>query len=223
MSNNFYFIHEKFFLNKEIIELLNIKFSKIYNDNIYQSEHNHIREIRSNAISKEPMLEEIMKKIYKKFIFLTNISDLKFNKLWLVHSVANNVDKTKLPYVPHIDKTRYLKGMIYLHDVKLENGPIHLGKVKNTISIEQIRKKLPKNYKKMGLNKVYENQIDGILKPMIGKKGDLILFDTNTPHKAGLIKDGESRKILRFDFEISAYNETNLIKKYFKKFFTFHQ
>jgi len=220
MKKNFDFIHEKVFLNKEIIQLLNIKFSKIYNDNIYQSEHDHIREIRSNTISKETMFEEIMKKIYKKFIFLTNISDLKFKKLWLVHSVANNVDKTKLPYIPHIDKNRYLKGMVYLHDVKLKNGPIHLGKVKNTVNIEQIRKKLPKNYKEMGLNIVSENQIDGILKPMIGKMGDLILFDTNTPHKAGLIKDGESRKILRFDFEIPTYNEKYFIKKYFKKFFT---
>ena len=36
---------------------------------------------------------------------------------------------------------------------------------------------------------------------MTGKAGDVIFFDTNTPHKAGIIKSGYFRKVLRFKFK----------------------
>ena len=36
---------------------------------------------------------------------------------------------------------------------------------------------------------------------MIGRAGDVIFFDTNTPHKAGIIKKGFYRKVLRFTFD----------------------
>ena len=69
--------------------------------------------------------------------------NLNFEKLWLVSSSSNDTKKTTLPYIPHIDKRRYLKAMVYLHDVNLEHGPIHLGRVKSKTDIEQKRKKLP--------------------------------------------------------------------------------
>ena len=96
--------------------------------------------------------------------------------------------------------------MVYLHDVSLKHGPINLGKVKNNINIEQKRKELPKDYKRNLLNTIYDEQIDGNLIPMVGKAGDTIFFDTNTPHKAGIIEKGYSRKVLRFDFERSTYS-----------------
>ena len=49
-----------------------------------------------------------------------------------------------LPYIPHIDKQRYLKAMVYLHDVSLEHGPIHLGKVKEEVDIESHKKEFAK-------------------------------------------------------------------------------
>ena len=107
--------------------------------------------------------------------------------------------------------------MVYLHDINLDHGPIHLGKAKNNVDIEQIRKKLPQDYKKRGLNILNSNQIDGNLTPILGRAGDVIFFDTNTPHKAGEITEGYNRKILRFDFERPSFNsKDNVIEKIIK-------
>ena len=138
--------------------------------------------------------------------------------MWLVHSSPNNQNKNFLPYIPHIDKQRYLKAMIYLHDVSFNHGPIYLGKLDSSIDIERIRKKLPYNYKEKGLNSINYQQLDGSLIPMVGSAGDVIFFDTNTPHKAGIIKDNYSRKILRFDFECLSFNQKpTLLKHIFNK------
>ena len=41
---------------------------------------------------------------------------------------------------------------------------------------------------------------------MTGKAGDVVFFDTNTPHKAGVIKARHFRKILRFKFKRPSFN-----------------
>ncbi len=215
MSNNFYFTNEKFFIDENLIQYSNEKFKKIFENDEYKTNDKNIREIPSNLIFRESIFEEIMKKLHLKFQEIINSSDLRFNKLWLVNSIPNETKKTFLPYVPHIDYKRFFKVMIYLHDVNLENGPIHLGKTKNNIDIEQIRKKLPNDYKDKGLNIISKDQIEGNLIPMLGNAGDAIFFDTNTPHKAGQIKSGYYRKVLRFDFERPSLNSRiNIFKKF---------
>ena len=92
MSNNFTFKHEKLFLNKELIQLSNNRFEKIHQENIYQIGLNHIRKIETKSIKKEPIFLEIMNKIHKKFQTIINVSDLKFNKLWLVNSFPKNTN-----------------------------------------------------------------------------------------------------------------------------------
>ena len=59
----------------------------------------------------------------------------------------------QLPNIPHIDKIRKFKVMIYLNPVTLSNGPINLLKI-NPENYEDKRKNLKNNYK---LNQ--ENQI----------------------------------------------------------------
>ena len=49
---------------------------------------------------------------------------------------------------------------------------------------------------------------------MTGKAGDVIFFDTNTPHKAGIINEGYYRKVLRFDFERPFFNPKQTIFNY---------
>jgi len=218
MSNNFYFKKRKLFFNEKLILLLKNRFKKIYESDMYQTSHSNIREVSSNLICKETIFEEAMNKIHKKFKTIINVTDLKFEKLWLVSSLPDNVNKNALPYVPHIDKQRYLKAMVYLHDVSFENGPIHFAKLKNKINIEQKRVKLPQNYKKLRLNLIDENHLKGNLIPKIGKAGDVIFFDTNTPHKAGVINKGYSRKVLRFDFSRPSFNsfKSYVLNKFFK-------
>ena len=50
MSINFYFNQEKSFLNKELILSSNKRFEKIYQNGIYQTNLNHIREITAKSI-----------------------------------------------------------------------------------------------------------------------------------------------------------------------------
>ena len=134
--------------------------------------------------------------------------------------LIDDTNKITLPYIPHIDKRRYLKAMVYLHDVNLEHGPIHLGRVKSTTDIEQKRKKLPSDYKEKGLNTISDKDLDGSLTPITGKAGDVIFFDTNTPHKAGVIKDNYYRKVLRFDFERPYFNpKQSMLNRIMKKLY----
>lgn len=63
----------------------------------------------------------------------------------MVKSKPKDTDSTKLPYIPHFDKQRYLKAMIYLHDVDINHGPIHFGNLQLPAEIEIRRRKLPAN------------------------------------------------------------------------------
>lgn len=213
--DNFFFTKEKALFNKELTNALLDKFNLIFKENIYQNNNLNIKEFNKNTISKEPLFESVISRINHKFQILINATDLKFNKLWLVNSISDDTKKNILPYVPHIDKKRFLKAMVYLHDISLEHGPIHLGRVKNNVDVEKIRKELPQDYKIRGLNIVNKNQIKENLTPMLGRAGDVIFFDTNVPHKAGIIKEGFNRKVLRFDFEIPSFNSR---KNFFKNF-----
>jgi hypothetical protein len=221
MSIDFDFYHQNSFLNKKLIKSLDKVFKRIFESDTGRINHNNVREFTNNMISEEIILNEILKKIHKKFQILTNKSDLKFDKLWLIRTLPEDVDFLRLPYIPHFDKKRYLKAMIYLHDVNLEHGPIHIGKLKNKKDIEKKRKKLPADYKLKGLNTFKMDQIIE-LKPIIGKAGDVIFFDTNNPHKAGIVKKRYYREVLRFDFErpnfnLKKFSFSNFISKTFFK------
>ena len=221
MSNNFFFTKENNLISKNDAKKLLMYFNEIFKKNIYNHKNNsNISELKNNDILKEPLFLSLLSKIQNKFELITKENDLKFEKLWLVSSSSNNTNKTKLPFIPHIDKRRYLKAMVYLHDVSLEHGPIHLGRVKKEINIELKRKKLPQDYKEKGLNNINDEELDGKLIPMTGMAGDVIFFDTKAPHKAGIVKDNYFRKILRFDFDrpffkLKTNRMKNLIQKYF--------
>ena len=212
--DKFFFIKENSVIDGKLIVSLVDQFDKIFNQKNYETEQFNIRELNSESISEEQLFKSVMNKIHKKFEIITNMTDLKFKKLWLVYSKSNSIDKSKVPYVPHIDKNRYLKAMIYLNDVSISNGPIHLGKAKDNIDIENIRINLPHDYKVKKLNVINDKDLEKNLIPMTGKAGDVIFFDTNTPHKAGNISEGHYRKILRFDFERPSFiYKENITKK----------
>ena len=206
MKDNFTFIKEVGLLDKDLANKHLIKFDKIYQEKTNNDIYTNFCELKKDDILNDPQYLSLLNIIQKKFTLLTGFNDLNFEKLWLVNSSSNDKSKVGLPYIPHIDKRRYLKAMIYLHDVSLEHGPIHLGKVKNNIDIEQKRKELPKDYKEKGLNTIEDEHLEENLSPMLGKAMDVIFFDTNVPHKAGIIKDGYCRKVLRFDFERPFFN-----------------
>jgi len=218
MENNFIFAKESLSLDVVLTEKLLGKFDQIYQENINKNIRANVCDLRKDDIMKVPLFLSLLIKIQKKFELITGYKDLSFEKLWLVSSLSDNTNKITLPYIPHIDKRRYLKAMVYLHDVNLEHGPIHLGRVKNTINIEKRRIKLPQNYQERRLNTIDDEDLKGSLTPMTGKAGDVIFFDTNTPHKAGIIKGSYYRKVLRFDFERPCFNpKASMLNRIMKK------
>ena len=220
MKNNFIFAKKNLLLDGVLTEKLLREFDQIYQENTSKNIHANFLDLRKDDIMKIPLFLSLLNKIQKKFETIIGHNDLSFEKLWLVSSLSDDTNKITLPYIPHIDKRRYLKAMVYLHDVNLEHGPIHLGRVKSTTDIEQKRKKLPSDYKEKGLNTISDKDLDGSLTPITGKAGDVIFFDTNTPHKAGVIKDNYYRKVLRFDFERPYFNpKQSMLNRIMKKLY----
>ena len=220
MKNDFIFAKKNLLLDEVLTEKLLREFDQIYHENTSKNIHANFLDLRKDDIMKIPLFLSLLNKIQKKFETIIGHNDLSFEKLWLVSSLSDDTNKITLPYIPHIDKRRYLKAMVYLHDVNLEHGPIHLGRVKSTTDIEQKRKKLPSDYKEKGLNTISDKDLDGSLTPITGKAGDVIFFDTNTPHKAGVIKDNYYRKVLRFDFERPYFNpKQSMLNRIMKKLY----
>lgn len=206
MQNNFSFFKEEMMINSQIIGELVFKFNDVIKAKKYRKINNDIADLNIDDISKEPLFLKLLENIQLKFKKITGFKDLKFDKLWLVQSFFDKKKKLNLPYITHIDKKRYLKAMVYLHDVTVDHGPIHIAKANKKINIEQLRKKLPKDHKKKLLNIIDDSYLCGEMKPITGKAGDVFFFDTNTPHKAGIIKSGFYRKVIRLDFERPFFN-----------------
>ncbi len=208
MITNFTYTKVNALLNKEEIDKVSKKFKQIWEikDNEHKSPHKTVRVFTKKDVLKEPLFSSLLNKIQKEYELITGKSDLNLEKLWLVSSEPDDTNKAILPNIPHIDKNRFLKAMIYIHEVSANHGPIHIGKVKKNINTEEIRKKFDNDWKVKGSNTINDELLDGSLTPITGSAGDVVFFDTNTPHKAGLIKDGYSRKVLRFDFERPFFN-----------------
>lgn len=125
-----------------------------------------------------------------------------FSKLWCVESNYENVDVSQLPYLPHFDRLRFLKVMIYLTDTDQENGAFFAAE-SNVSTVELQRRKLPLNHKEQ-----YLNDASGLgeFHSVDGRAGDAIIFDTNCPHYAGAVSEGKERRVLRFDYSNPIWN-----------------
>lgn len=219
MSDKFNFIKKNQIFDKILINEVLERFNQIHRDKLYKNITSNIQELAKNDITEEPLINSLLNKIFEQFKFIVGKSDLTFLKVWLVCSKANHTKENILPYIPHIDRHRKLKAMVYLHDVDLEHGPIHIGKLKDTIDIDKKRQNLPEDFQTKGLNTIHEEQLESNLIPLTGKAGDVIFFDTNAPHKAGIVKDNYCRKILRFDFERPCFNpKPSILNRLINKF-----
>jgi len=171
------------------------------------AEDNVKTEILSNQINRYEILNSIRWKIYS---LLSNRSDSKFyfTKLWIAKNTYKNTNASELPFITHFDRVRHLKGMIYLNDVDIDNGPIWIS-AKRCDWIENLRINLPLNYKSLKLNSDPLKYNNIKTDPIVGKKNTLIIFDTNVPHHAGKVSVNNERRFLRFDY---------LVKKKFSLF-----
>ena len=186
----------KYSIIKNFLNDVELKESLEFHSKVFYKQ-SKIYEILSNQIKDYYIFDSIQEKIKILLHKNTNLS-FYFSKLWIGYNTHTNTNNTELPFIPHFDKIRHLKGMVYLNDVTLDNGPIHISHHEYEW-IEKIRLNLPSDYKKLGLNSQPLSEIEK-LKPIVGEKNTLILFDTNTPHNAGKVMQNKFRKFLRFDY-----------------------
>ena len=116
-------------------------------------------------------------------------------------------DRPKTKHIaqsPHFDRIPTLKFLLYLNDMDKNNGAFMLSPssnnwVKNKFGIPR-PPFMSKDY--LNVTRNPPQLLLNRLKPIEGKAGTLIIFDTDTIHHQGLVKEGESR-ILRFHFNSS--------------------
>ncbi len=190
-------------------------------NNIFNINENHLneaREILSNNdikchyLEKKPMenikiiydpikfsyLENTLKKIIHS---LKNENKVKLESIWVQKTTENSYhfDPTKLPFIPHIDKKRMFKIMVYLNEVNINDGPIHFIESSGN-EFENLRLNLKDDYKKTGGNLIRNFQKSDYIS-CYGPIGTAIFFDTNCPHYAGKIENNGHRMIYRFNFD----------------------
>ena len=173
------------------------KFDKDYKDKKFlKNDYENVAIVDKENLLLDPFYQKIYRKIIETVAFDKKI---RLFNLWLVLSQKKNYSKNKLPFIPHIDKRRMFKVMIYLNDVFVENGPIHLHEC-DVEKYENKRLSLKKDYKINQENEIKDFKIENY-QPCTGKFGSSIFFDSNCPHFAGKIYENNERKILRFNFE----------------------
>lgn len=158
------------------------------------------------SLPKWQFTNPIIKKLEKAL--LDNAKDhyiyrnIVLDKIWFVKTINENSKPGKLPYVPHFDKRRYLKLMVYLTDVTTNDGPFTTSTT-NVNFYDDRRKNLPPNHGEAQLNYV---ETDKNYKQILLNAGDAVIFDTNCPHFACPVNKGGNREILRLDFEDYNWN-----------------
>jgi SAM-dependent methyltransferase len=187
---------------------LNSEFNRAFNgtDAYKIRRAENIIELTEKQVADIPILSTIHRKLEAYFVDSLNISAVSLAKVWFVKTQPKHTQADKLPYLPHFDKHRYLKGMVYLHDVEKGHGPIQFGRVIEPVKIEIRRRSLPQNYKELGLNTIKISELETDMEAILGKAGDVILFDTNAVHCAGIVSEGFQRNVIRFDFDVLGYN-----------------
>ena len=204
------------FCKREEVTLLASEFEEAFNNPHSHKLSENIIQLNTDEIENSAILSSVCMRVEAHLVNVFNVSGICFAKAWFVKSQSKISDPTELPYLPHFDKHRFLKAMIYIHEVKNEHGPIHFGKLITPSQIDVRRKNLPANYKKLGLNTIKSCELKSGMMPILGSKGDVIFFDTNTAHCAGIVSKGFERHVIRFDFDVQGFNsEKSFVKRLF--------
>jgi len=202
MKQNFQYSVETNFLKNEELTPLVSEFNRAFDEMNANKISDNIVQLNSSEITEIGILRAIHKKIEAHFTDILGVSSISLAKVWLVKSQPKDTDPHKLPCLPHFDKHRYVKAMVYLHDVDKSHGPIHFGRLITPSRIDSRRKSLPTNYKELGLNTIQKSDLETDMEPILGKGGDVVFFDTNAAHSAGIVSEGFERRVIRFDFDL---------------------
>lgn len=188
-------------LTRAKLDSLSIEFEEYFHRH-FKNRRGNIAELQAKDI---PITSEI-DGVYNTLsnIFLAIDGALLFKKLWLVRSENHHSDPSKLPYIPHIDRRRFIKAMLYLDDVTEQDGPLHIAKLPPS-QFETLRLSLADRSRTQITNRIAELPEHSFAK-CTGRAGTVVLFDTNCPHYAGLVGTNRVRRVLRFDYEKPEWN-----------------
>lgn len=220
MLENYEYSVERNFLDVDEVVGLTTEFNRAYADIKGARIHENVIQFDNTDIQTSKLLNMAHQKIEAYFTDILSVTDIQLAKVWLVRSKPKDTNTNVLPYLPHFDQHRYLKAMVYLHEVKACHGPIHFGKLINPSDIDRRRKSLPKDYKKHGLNSIHKDKLASNMTPILGKAGDVVFFDTNSAHCAGIVEEGFERRVIRFDFDVKGFNQKpSIINRVVRRFF----
>lgn len=178
------------------MDAVSAEFDKYYSRFLLADRYENVAQLDAENIQQSEVLSLLQRKVESALLCEGQV--LALSKVWLVETSFSNVDTLGLPYVPHIDKDRYVKAMIYLDDVGVDDGPLTMAS-QAPADYEKLRLSFTKNYKARKENFINHIPIEDYT-PCIGKAGAVIFFDTNCPHFAGSVAKGARRRIIRFDY-----------------------
>ena len=150
-------------------------------------------------------LPEIQKLIYyfqNKLSTSEIYSKTVLQKIWRVQTTETNSTPGKLPYIPHFDRRRFVKLMVYLNDVTTADGPFTTAS--HSVDLYEVkRRNLPDDYKDKKLNSKLEAHD---YNEVLFTSGTGVIFDTNCAHYAKPVQAGGGRDAIRIDFEDYRWN-----------------
>jgi hypothetical protein len=171
---------------------------------VNSSGYENVVSLGPNEIRTLPSMEAMLAEVSRHMHAISPA--LRFEKLWLVLSKKENIQPDVVPFIPHIDKRRYLKAMIYLDEVTVGDGPFTVA-TSPPAQYDPLRKTFSEDYKERGMN-VIRTLPPTAFVSCTGPAGSVIFFDTNCPHFAGHVQDSGRRRVFRFDFTKTAWNAT---------------
>ena len=150
------------------------------------------------------------KTILNRFVKSKIVSSLLQSEVYRnygLDSVSATLDlptTSHIAQVPHFDRIPNLKFLIYLNDMTKKNGAFMVSPSSHHWVISQFDVLRPPfvSQKYFKMTRDIPPVILKNLIPIEGKKGTLIIFNTDTFHQQGLVDKGESR-IIRFHFQSS--------------------
>ena len=129
----------------------------------------------------------------KEVIKILNFEDLDLD-LDSIYQTYDNKESRHIAQQPHLDRIPTLKFMLYVNNLKFDNGAFCLSPSSNHWTRETF-----KNNRKSFYNKDFLESTRNIPKPILdrmipieGEAGTIIIFNTDCVHHQGFVKSGEA-------------------------------
>ena len=206
-------------IDSTVLERLSVPFKEPHNSGIFLNlDREQTRRFSSAVADFFIAVEQASKE--------TAYANLRLAKVWFQESTSETTEQAKnsVHFVPHIDGSRYFKIMVYLKDVGVADGPMQIIS-QAPAAMEDLRLRFGPDYKDLGHNQIRDVNEDE-LHSLTGTRGSAVLFDTNTPHTASQVQSTGLRRLVRFDFSCTAWDNPlvggdagwkNLTKRFARK------